>query len=924
MSIKTLIHWITRPEIVFFVFLTTSLFLGDGKQPFVDVWWALGILTMYGARYYQRGKLDFAPLPRPIGFGWMALILYYIILIPFSDSAGYSISATIRLIEGYLVYVLFLTLARDSRNQEPPDSGNQIVEFFIKGLLFIGVVATLASFVFLLFPALARMLPPMNLLYANYGHNHLADLLLFVFPVAIGLVEKKKNSWAIGELGLFSVGMILTLARGAWVLLVLYLFYVVLRSKTIIVRRVGLSIAVVIATALLVISLTSLKGQTHGVGLIGQLARQAQKTTLFEDNRWEYWRQAVAAIKERPLFGSGPGTFYLESRRLQSRPDNWSWFAHSFPLQAAAETGLVGLFLFSILIFFIVKAGLQKNVLWNGALLVLLYGSYEFSLDYSSIWILLCATLGTLARHKDRNRNPRQNIMIYGALIVLGMFYTSSFGGLIATSLNNKNAAFYLAPYDAKTAREIIGQENVVRFFHNKNPEILSWIVSIGTDEAAKQQARETLAVIDPWGNSAFAAVQYLLEKKLTERAAQIIILKQAHEKDAEERRGLSETMVRLGDEYYKGNKFSESGQWYKQAQKEDAWALDRYEPIFLRFHATIKEKINFFEALSVVPGSYLGKNREEYVHAWYSAIVDVVNVDNYVPVEKNIRSLGSIAPWRRNEFWMSLGLMLLEQSRKALKEGNANKAKVKALMLLDVYRGLSMDQPELDWGLREKASRHIMRLGNELSSYDLAMTEKLQDSAESMNPWIGKSISAWYKTPGVGNIPTSTLIAYLLQEDAKPGPWKNRSRSYAAVLLNDRLIEDGKPEEVFVYAKKIIIPDEINFETRKDLVTRIQKKADDLLAAIKVTDAEYLILSMKYLLPDDYWVQAQEGFFYLATGNGKKALDSFEKCVVVRTAGHKDCALGLQDAKGRTPYKKDRYGQISQIIQGKAQWTDF
>ena len=40
---------------VFFFFLTTSLFLGDGKQPFVDAWWALGVLMMYGPQYYQKG-----------------------------------------------------------------------------------------------------------------------------------------------------------------------------------------------------------------------------------------------------------------------------------------------------------------------------------------------------------------------------------------------------------------------------------------------------------------------------------------------------------------------------------------------------------------------------------------------------------------------------------------------------------------------------------------------------------------------------------------------------------------------------------------------------------------------------------------------------------------------------------------------------
>ena len=117
---------------VFFLFLIISLFLGDGKQPFVDVWWALGILMMYGVRYYQHSKLDLRPLPRTIGFAWIALILYYIIRTPFSDSAGYSITATVRLLEAYLVYVMFFTI-----------SSEKTIALFTKGLLFVAVIATL-------------------------------------------------------------------------------------------------------------------------------------------------------------------------------------------------------------------------------------------------------------------------------------------------------------------------------------------------------------------------------------------------------------------------------------------------------------------------------------------------------------------------------------------------------------------------------------------------------------------------------------------------------------------------------------------------------------------------------------------------------------------------------------------------------------
>lgn len=456
--------------VFFFIFFFSSLFLGDGKQPFVDVWWALGILIMYGFRYYQRGKLDLLPLPRLIRIAWTALIIYYIVLIPFSDSPGYSISATIRLIEGYLVYVLFSTLVHDSRNQK--------VEFFVKGLLFVGSVATAASFVFLLNPSFARLLPPMNLLYANYGHNHLAGLLLFMFPVAIGAVEKKKNIWAIGALGLFSVGFILTFARGAWILLVFYLLFLVVRNKSTTTRRVGLLVTVAATLALLGVSLISLKEPTHRVGFVGQLVRQAQKTTLFEDNRWEYWRQSIEAIKERPLFGSGPGTFYLESKRFQSHPNNWSWFAHSLPLQTGVEIGIVGLVLTIFLLWFLIR-GASKGPLFAGVLLLLLYGIYEFIFDYASLWIVFWASLG-LITNKSNTKNDDGSTRTDGvflSIFVLIIFYSSYLTSLIATTLNLPRIAFYTAPYSVDAARAgRLGPREVTiaRAMHQRNTEVVS------------------------------------------------------------------------------------------------------------------------------------------------------------------------------------------------------------------------------------------------------------------------------------------------------------------------------------------------------------------------------------------------------------------------------------------------------------------
>lgn len=460
---------------VFFFFLITALFLGDGKQPFVDVWFALGILMMYGVRYYQRGKLDLRSLPRLINFAWGALIFYYIILTPFSDSAGYSITATARLIEAYLVYMMFTTI-----------SSEKTTALFTKGLLFVGVVATLASFVFLLSPSLANFLPPMSLLYATYGHNHLADLLLFVFPVAIGLVEKKKNVPIIGLLVLFTIGMILTFARGAWVLLVLYLVFLYLRDKNLYLKKIVLVGAAVLVAVFLSLSLLSRNGASAVLAKKApQLVRLIQKPSLLADGRWEYWRQAIEAIKERPLFGSGPGTFYLESKRLQKAPSSYSWFAHSFPLETMVEVGIVGLFVFIVLICFLFRNSARHPFFW-GAVLVFIYSFYEFTLDYTVMWLLVWAALGALTKHNVQTPNRRKiNVVAcVGGLTTIALFYVSSIGSTAATVLGSQNPAFFLAPHSINTAKEFLEEQKeeevvvraatieIINFFHKRDPEI--------------------------------------------------------------------------------------------------------------------------------------------------------------------------------------------------------------------------------------------------------------------------------------------------------------------------------------------------------------------------------------------------------------------------------------------------------------------
>jgi O-antigen ligase len=60
------------------------------------------------------------------------------------------------------------------------------------------------------------------------------------------------------------------------------------------------------------------------------------------NNRWDWWKEAWQAFEERPLGGTGAGSFELLHRKLRkSNVDVRE--VHNLPLQFASETGLVGL-----------------------------------------------------------------------------------------------------------------------------------------------------------------------------------------------------------------------------------------------------------------------------------------------------------------------------------------------------------------------------------------------------------------------------------------------------------------------------------------------------------------------------------------------------------------------------------------------------
>jgi O-antigen ligase len=137
----------------------------------------------------------------------------------------------------------------------------------------------------------------------------------------------------------------------------------------------------------------------------GWIIRQIKKPRLAEDGRLRYWNQALSSIKERPLFGSGPGTFYLLSKRYQTAPNQYSWFAHNSIFQWTAELGIVGLSLY-ISLFLSMFKEVRKSVSLNefsainllsfGVFLICLNSLYDYTFDFLVIWLIFWNTLAIM------------------------------------------------------------------------------------------------------------------------------------------------------------------------------------------------------------------------------------------------------------------------------------------------------------------------------------------------------------------------------------------------------------------------------------------------------------------------------------------------------------------------------------------------
>jgi len=249
------------------------------------------------------------------------------------------------------------------------------------------------------------------------NHNHFAGYLELVIPLTIGaMLEKGAKSRLILTMALIfmTTAFILTQSRGGWISLGIALFImgIVIIGKS---RRDKKNILILIVfigfiTAMIYFAKDAIAPR------IETIVSMEVKEASF-DSRLKIWAGTIEMIGERPLLGTGIGTFIwafptYRPQGLNARAN----FAHNDYLNIAAEIGIPAAIIIIWLIIAAVRAGLSKiNFRFQtvgcsiGILSVALHGLVDFNFHILSNMLLFIIYIAVVTGDYDSFKRTDDN-----------------------------------------------------------------------------------------------------------------------------------------------------------------------------------------------------------------------------------------------------------------------------------------------------------------------------------------------------------------------------------------------------------------------------------------------------------------------------------------------------------------------------------
>ena len=342
---------------------------------------AIGIFTFYIFSIIKEGKIKY--VTNSLNLPILLFILIATLSIFISDTYWVSLKDFINFLSYFLIYFFVIN------NIKTTDSFNFcLIIFFISAFL-------ISLYLLLQYYGFDPFLYDIEQLTSTLGNrNYVASYLAIIFPIAFSffLVESKKRNKILYELALLIIytGIIICHTRAIWIATILSLLlfgYLLSHFKINVILKDNKKWLLILFSLFLLITFIY---STDNPLNRSPITAAERAISVFDKQgdllkcRLLIWQSTIDMIKDRPLFGSGLGTFPLyylnyQADFLQKNPNYFKFSgkageAHNEYLQLGAETGIIGLLVFMLIIVIFYKTNfklIKKIKIINGKIIVI-------------------------------------------------------------------------------------------------------------------------------------------------------------------------------------------------------------------------------------------------------------------------------------------------------------------------------------------------------------------------------------------------------------------------------------------------------------------------------------------------------------------------------------------------------------------------
>ncbi len=781
------------------VFTTIFVILLSFLIIFAETQWIFcigGILALFylsQKKHLSFKQIELLKQTKPVFYNILLISLLSILLLlfylPINAYLGVawsqSLSRYFSLLLGFLSLIVFLFYDQKLL----PDERILFKKFF-NLMKFFSILVLLLMLV----PSLGDLLPKMNLLYASYGHNHFATLLILFLPYFwqnIILEKEIKKTSELYWLLFFYIVLLLSFARVAIFLAVLQLLVLVflnfqkLKKLNPLKQRLlkNLSLFFLLSLVFLIAFVFKLHYAPSELCRNRDSNFQHFCKDITQDDRLIYWKQAIDFFRQRPLIGYGLNSFVLVFRNQASSDISVARYVHNEFLQILTDTGLIGFFLYFLSFFALLISGVMLVVkkpssrnqgLLLGILSLYLMAIFDFDWQFSAIFSLLLVFLAIVFRQnlflakKSRAKTiySRSFLSVIACLIfsissiLLIIISFTHLASKLFKEFSTANRAFITFPLlenpDYSASINVLSQENqdfIFNIYRNDANFLLNYFEYTDDKNLQKKIYLELLNI-----NPRFVIkpdfFEFLMEDELWDWQERVeVLLKTSHwvnkeviylesknlAIDIKHKELIGSLLLNFADEAFVKDDLQLAGQFYYQYYLLNTWQPEGYKPVFLEFDGEAKHS-DFLKEFLQLDSDLFYQNYESFYRFYADVLIDLFFSLNYTDFKILAdRFVASKFQKKFYDFGQDLMRPLIKELGTDIKINQERKQ-----WLIANFMHFFIENPDKPWPWEEKErlAKQLWRFYRQLETNEPNLAERYQQDALLLAPEITWELS--------------------------------------------------------------------------------------------------------------------------------------------------------------------------------------